>query len=54
MKALTFGAHRSVLVMILYVARYIVGILVMSVLSEARYLLINFCNVLYLTPVTDT
>jgi hypothetical protein len=37
-----------------YIARYIVGIFVMSFPNEARYSLINVCNELYLTPVTDT
>jgi hypothetical protein len=36
-----------------YGARYIVGMFVTGVPIEARYSVINVCNELYLTPVTD-
>jgi hypothetical protein len=38
------GAHWLGLVMDFYIARYIVGIFVMSFPNEARYSLINVCN----------
>jgi hypothetical protein len=46
MNGLAPGAHRSGLVTGFHTARYIVGMFVTGFPNEARYSLINVCNVL--------